>query len=563
MRIALALPGIDADQVELELLRAGHRIAWRAIDREELLRQLAEDAPDVVLVADDPAVATLDVVGAGDLLGVRTCLVRADDAASASARLLGVHDVLRAVPGLPVDLSVLRAPFDALDGGIDEAAAPPLRDAPLGPAAGSGSRDAGAPASWPRGPGADHEQPAPSGPEGAPARRRAGRDPASAAREGAASAGAGRESGIRRWWGRPSRRTATAAQAPTAHEARTAWEAPSPHKTLSPNQTPTPHRPAPPATPSSAIAAVPAHHDPADAASGSAPSPSAPAARPHRVIAVWGPAGAPGRTLIATTLAAELAARGLHVCLVDADTYGGTIAPSLGLLDEAPGFAAACRLAASDALDAAELDRVSVDYGGSTAPFRVLTGIGRPHRWPELARDRVVGALEQARRWCDVVVVDVGFNLETDEELSSDLLSPRRNAATIAALRTADEVVAVGAADPVGVTRLLRTHADLLETVTVDAVHVVVNRVRSSVLGVDPAGQVRQTLDRFGGIPDPLLIPDDAAAADAALLGARTVVDAAPRSPLRQGVAALADRLGYGEAAAPRRSAWGRMRRTG
>jgi len=281
------------------------------------------------------------------------------------------------------------------------------------------------------------------------------------------------------------------------------------------------------------------------------------------VIAVWGPAGAPGRTLIATTLAAELASRGLHVCLIDADTYGGTIAPSLGLLDEAPGFAAACRLAASDALDATELERVAVDYGGSTAPFRVLTGIGRPHRWPELARDRVVGALEQARQWCDAVVVDVGFNLETDEELSSDLLAPRRNAATIAALRAADEVVAVGAGDPVGLTRLLRTHADLLETVTIDEVHVVVNRVRSSVLGVDPAGQVRQTLDRFGGIPDPLLIPDDPAAADAALLGARTVVDAAPRSPLRQGVAALADRLGYGIQAAPRRRAWGLLRGTG
>lgn len=542
MRIALALPGIDADQVELELLRAGHRIAWRAIDREELLRQLAEDAPDVVLVADEPAVATLDVVGAGDLLGVRTCLVRADDAASASARLLGVHDVLRAVPGRPVDLSVLRAPFDALDGGIDEAAAPRVRDAPPGQAAGSEPGDAGAPASWPLGSAADGTVPAPSDPGRAPARRRAGRDTASAARGGAASAAGGHESGIRRRWGRALRRTATGAQTPI------------------PQPAPAAQPPVPPPIPSP-VGSV--QRDIADPAVVPTPIPPEPAAPRHRVIAVWGPAGAPGRTLIATTLAAELAARGLHVCLVDADTYGGTIAPSLGLLDEAPGFAAACRLAASDALDAAELDRVSVDYGGSTAPFRVLTGIGRPHRWPELARDRVIGALEQARQWCDVVVVDVGFNLETDEELSSDLLSPRRNAATIAALRAADEVVAVGAADPVGITRLLRTHADLLETVTVDDVHVVVNRVRSSVLGVDPAGQVRQTLDRFGGIPDPLLIPDDAAAADAALLGARTVVDAAPRSPLRQGVAALADRLGYGEATAPRRSAWGRMRRTG
>ncbi len=556
MRIALALPGIDADQVELALLRAGHRIAWRAIDREELLRQLAEDAPDVVLVADDPAVATLDVVGAGDLLGVRTCLVRADDAASASARLLGVHDVLRAVPGRAIDLSVLRAPFDALEGGIEDAAAPRLRsgDAALGSADGSEPGGAAASGPWSLGSRRDGGPAAASEPGGASARRRAGRDPAPAARAGAAGAGGERASGIRRLLGRSAGRGEGATD---AGRGGGATDAPPP---AAPPHADGPTDAAGAPTPALADLRVPGA--PPDPVAGEAPVP-APAARPNRVIAVWGPAGAPGRTLIATTLAAELAARGLHVCLVDADTYGGTIAPSLGLLDEAPGFAAACRLAASDALDAAELDRVSVDYGGSTAAFRVLTGIGRPHRWPELARDRVIGALEQARRWCDVVVVDVGFNLETDEELSSDLLSPRRNAATIAALRTADEVVAVGAADPVGITRLLRTHADLLETVTVDDVHVVVNRVRSSVLGVDPAGQVRQTLDRFGGIPDPLLIADDPAAADAALLGARTVVDAAPRSPLRQGVSALADRLGYGEAAAPRRSAWGRLRRTG
>ncbi len=121
MQVALALPGLPADSVELELLRAGHRIAWRAVDRDGLLEQLAATVPDVVLVADDPAVATTEVVGACDLLGVRTCLVRADDAGSATARLLGVHDILRVVPGRPIDLAVLSPAFDALDGGIADA----------------------------------------------------------------------------------------------------------------------------------------------------------------------------------------------------------------------------------------------------------------------------------------------------------------------------------------------------------------------------------------------------------------------------------------------------------
>ena len=64
-----------------------------------------------------------------------------------------------------------------------------------------------------------------------------------------------------------------------------------------------------------------------------------------------GPPGAPGRTTVATTLAAEIAGRGVEVLLVDADTYGGCVAQTLGLLDEAPGIAAACRAADQGLLD--------------------------------------------------------------------------------------------------------------------------------------------------------------------------------------------------------------------
>ena len=51
-------------------------------------------------------------------------------------------------------------------------------------------------------------------------------------------------------------------------------------------------------------------------------------ARVRTVVAVWGPTGAPGRTTIAVTLATELAALGITV-LVDADTYGGSVAQAV------------------------------------------------------------------------------------------------------------------------------------------------------------------------------------------------------------------------------------------
>jgi Flp pilus assembly CpaE family ATPase len=250
-----------------------------------------------------------------------------------------------------------------------------------------------------------------------------------------------------------------------------------------------------------------------------------------RITAVWGPAGAPGRTTTAIALAAELAATGVRVALVDADTVGAAVAPALGLFDEAPGLAAACRLAAAGALTSAELDRVAQQHRGARGAFSVLTGIGRPSRWPELSTDRLTRVLEACREWADHVVVDTGFNLETDEEIVSDLFAPRRNAATIAALRAADTIVAVGAADPVGLARFVRAYGDLLELVDTPTVRVVISKVRASAVGMGPAGQIRASLLRFGGIDDVTLVPSDPGGCDAALLTARSLPDAAPRSP--------------------------------
>jgi MinD-like ATPase involved in chromosome partitioning or flagellar assembly len=255
------------------------------------------------------------------------------------------------------------------------------------------------------------------------------------------------------------------------------------------------------------------------------------------VVVVWGPGGAPGRTSLAIALAGELAATGVSVALADADTHGAAVAPSLGLLDEAPGFAAACRLAGTGSLTTAELDRVASTHRGG---FRVLTGIGRPARWPELTAERVAGVLDAVRAWASVTVVDVAASLEQDEELVSDVAAPRRNAATVEALRRADRVVAVGSADPVGLARLLRGHAELLEHVTPDRVTVVVNKVRSGAIGLDPAGQVRSTLERFGGVAPAHLVPWDPAGFDAALLSGRSLAEAAPRSPARSVIRSLA-----------------------
>ena len=274
------------------------------------------------------------------------------------------------------------------------------------------------------------------------------------------------------------------------------------------------------------------------------------------VIAVWGPAGAPGRTSMAICLAAELSANGATVALADVDTHSGSIAPALGLLDEAPGFAAACRLAGADALTGLELERIGQRYLSARGSFWVLTGIGRPSRWPELSGERVTAAIASCREWVDYTILDTGASLENDEEISSDLFAPRRNGATIAALRSANEVVAVGTADPVGISRFLRAHVDLVETIDTDRVTVLMNKLRASAIGPGASGQVRQTLQRFGGIANPVLVPHDQAAFDGAILTGRTILDVAPKSPAAIAVAAFVRERILPQPALVRRRNW-------
>ena len=262
--------------------------------------------------------------------------------------------------------------------------------------------------------------------------------------------------------------------------------------------------------------------------------------RAGRLVAVWGPVGSPGRTTVATTLAAELALLRHDTLLVDADTYGASVAQVLGVLDEAPGLAAACRSATAGSLDPVVLARLAP----VVAPhLRVLTGITRADRWPEVGATGLEQVWAAARALGAWTVVDTGFALERDEELSYDTLAPRRNAATLAALEAADVVVAVGAADPVGMQRLVRGLGQLAELFPHVRPRVVLTRVRSSAVGSDPQRRVTDALRRYAGVERVVAVPDDRPALDAALLAGRTLTEHAPSSPARAVLAALAGEL--------------------
>jgi hypothetical protein len=146
--------------------------------------------------------------------------------------------------------------------------------------------------------------------------------------------------------------------------------------------------------------------------------------------------------------------------------------------------------------------------------------------------------LETARRRAHVVV-DTGFSLEDDP--GPDFGSrPPRNQLTLASLEVADEVVVVGSADPVGLSRLVRGLAELRELVPATPLRVVVNRMRPS-LGwseKDVAGMVGGYA-RLSGL---YFLPDDQATVDRALVAGRTLPELG-ESAISRALAALVDAL--------------------
>jgi MinD-like ATPase involved in chromosome partitioning or flagellar assembly len=256
-----------------------------------------------------------------------------------------------------------------------------------------------------------------------------------------------------------------------------------------------------------------------------------------RVIAVWGPAGAPGRTTVAVALAAGLAARGRRTTLVDADPYGGAVAQQLGILDEVSGLLAAARLAGTSSLEA----RFGSVQRALGERLTVVTGLPRADRWVEVRRGVVEHLLEVAVAHGDVVV-DTGFSLEVDPAGEFGARPPRSQL-TLAALAEADEVVVVGSADPVGLSRLARALVEVRDVTAGAPVRVVVNRMRPS-LGwseKDVAGMV-EGFTRLVGLH---FLPDDRATVDRALAGGRTLAEVGD-SPLVRAVSEVVDALAPG-----------------
>ena len=286
--------------------------------------------------------------------------------------------------------------------------------------------------------------------------------------------------------------------------------------------------------------------------------------RGGRVVLVWGPHGAPGRSTVAASLAHGLAACGGAI-LVDADVEAPSLVQLLGMPEDSSALAGAARLATHGRLDAESFRRILAPVGDG---LFLLGGLGRSGRWRELPPASMAEVWAQCRRAAAWTVVDVAGG-PADDDVDDFTLEPGRGAVTADLVSHADVILVVGGADPVGVRRLLQLLDEMGASMNhAGRVEVVINRVRASAAGPSPQKALREALARFGGLEDIVLLPDDAATADTCLLQGCTVLEQAPASALGKALSALVDRIdpqvaAARRAASPRRSLLWRSKRRG
>src|SRR3954470_20420551 len=190
-----------------------------------------------------------------------------------------------------------------------------------------------------------------------------------------------------------------------------------------------------------------------------------PGRRTASLVAVLGPKGGTGKTLVATNLAVALAQRDANVVLVDLDLQFGDIGLALGLSPERTMYDL---MKAGPPFDHEKLDRHLIRHSSGV---KVLIAPTRPDQASAVSIDFLRDIYASLRTMCDAVIVDTppGFTPEV-----------------IATIDVSSEICMVGMLDSLSLknTKLGLETLDLMGYDT-DHVSLVLNRADSRV-GITP-----------------------------------------------------------------------------
>ena len=241
------------------------------------------------------------------------------------------------------------------------------------------------------------------------------------------------------------------------------------------------------------------------------------------LIAVLGPKGGTGKTLIATNLAVALAQRDANVVLVDLDLQFGDIGLALGLSPEATMYDL---MRAGTPFDHEKLDRHLIRHSSGV---KVLIAPTRPDQASAVSIDFLRDIYASLRTMCDAVIVDTppGFTPEV-----------------IATIDASSDVCMVGMLDSLSLknTKLGLETLDLMGYDT-ERVSLVLNRADSRV-GITPD----DVSTIVGRAPD-VAIPSDREIPRSVNEGT-PIVAARPSSGAAKAFRVLADR--YAKTPAPK-----------
>jgi MinD-like ATPase involved in chromosome partitioning or flagellar assembly len=255
-----------------------------------------------------------------------------------------------------------------------------------------------------------------------------------------------------------------------------------------------------------------------------------------RLIAVWGPKGAPGRTRVAVELAAELASSQPSTLLVDADPYGGDVLQILGIVDELASIVWAARLAARGELDEARF-ATELRRAGENGPI-VLPGLPRAELWADISEFGWRALLQRATASFQFTVCDAGFCIEGDTG-PYPTTGYDRNRIAREAIRSADMVVAVCRGDPVGLKNFVWAFEQLRELAGIDSVAVVANRVRRG-----EEREVSEILKRHIGVRPIAAVPDIPGDIHRALLAGKSLREAGLNAATSEAVRKIVSSIG-------------------
>jgi len=237
-------------------------------------------------------------------------------------------------------------------------------------------------------------------------------------------------------------------------------------------------------------------------------------AEPVRTLAIWGVQGSPGKSTLAINLSDIMSHQGRRVLLVDCDLVAPSLALAMSATEVTSGLSVVCALARSAQLDASTLEQNVVKLTGGVR-FDLIPGITGQSRWPEVTPSAIETLLIAAASKYDTVVFDLSSSLEP--ALRTEASALHRNELTRHLIANCDDLIMVAGADPVSTQRALRQIQDATRLHGEVGFHLVINRLRTSVLGARPERQLERTYrDLVKRLPN-FFLPDEPKTIDEAM----------------------------------------------